>query len=113
MPDENVLFVILMTALVTAFTRALPFIFFRNRKQPAFLAVVERDFPPMVMLLLVIYCLKDVSLWTAPFGIPEMIGISVVAGMHIWKRNTLLSISAGTLLYMYLLRTGIDHTLLP
>ena len=56
------------------------------------------------MGMLVVYCLKDVTLTAAPFGIPEFIGCAIVALLHIWKRNTLLSIGAGTVCYMLLVQ---------
>lgn len=59
--------------------------------------------PYAIMGMLVVYCLKDVSLRGAPFGIPELLGCAVVAGLHIWKRNTLLSIGGGTVFYMLLM----------
>ncbi|WP_406661058.1 AzlD domain-containing protein [Methanolobus sp. ZRKC3] len=107
MLNDNIVTITLIATLVTVFTRALPFLFFRNRSQPAFLSVVERDFPAMIMLLLVIYSLKDISLWSAPFGIPEALCITVVASLHMWKRNALLSILAGTVLYMYFIQPGV------
>ncbi|WP_407356994.1 branched-chain amino acid transporter permease [Methanolobus sp. WCC5] len=105
MLNDDLLLVVLVTALITAFTRALPFLFFTNRRQPEYLKVIERDFPPMIMVLLVFYCLKDVAWDLAPFGIPEILCILIVAGLHIWKNNALLSIFAGTILYMYLIRS--------
>ena len=56
------------------------------------------------MGLLVIYCLKGVSLTAAPYGIPELIGVAVTAALHLWRRNTPLSIAAGTLVYMVLVQ---------
>ena len=56
------------------------------------------------MGLLVIYCLKGVTLTTAPYGIPELIGVAVTAALHLWRRNTLLSIAAGTVVYMVLVQ---------
>ena len=56
------------------------------------------------MGMLVVYCLKGVDLTAAPFGIPEAIGCAIVAGLHVWKRNTLLSIGAGTVCYMLLVQ---------
>jgi branched-subunit amino acid transport protein AzlD len=103
----DIVWIIIVTALITVFTRALPFIFFRNMKQPKFLRVIERDFPSMIMLLLVIYCLKDVSWSVVPFGIPEIVGIVIVAVLHLWKGNALLSIFTGTIVYMYLVQSGI------
>jgi len=56
------------------------------------------------MGMLVVYCMKDVSLIRAPFGIPELLGCAIVALLHIWKRNTLLSIGAGTVAYMLMIQ---------
>ena len=56
------------------------------------------------MGMLVVYCLKDVTLAAAPFGIPEFLGCAVVALLHIWKRSTLLSIGVGTVVYMLLVQ---------
>ena len=60
--------------------------------------------PYAIMGMLVVYCLKDVSFTSAPFGIPEFLSCAVVAGLHIWKRNTLLSIGGGTVFYMLLVQ---------
>ena len=56
------------------------------------------------MGMLVVYCLKDVTVTAAPFGLPEFLGCAVVAGLHTWKRSTLLSIGGGTLCYMLLIQ---------
>ena len=60
--------------------------------------------PCAVMGMLVVYCLKDVAFLQAPFGLPELIGIVVVALLHLWKRNSLLSIGVGTVAYMLLVQ---------
>lgn len=65
---------------------------------------IEKNLPPMILLLLVIYCLKDVQWIAAPYGIPELFSIGIVAGLHFWKRNAMLSIFIGTLLYMALVQ---------
>ena len=56
------------------------------------------------MGMLVVYCLKGISLTAAPFGIPQLLGCAIVAGLHVWKRNTLLSIGLGTVVYMLLVQ---------
>jgi branched-subunit amino acid transport protein AzlD len=56
------------------------------------------------MGLLVVYCLRGISLTAAPYGIPELIGVAVTASLHLWRRNTLLSIAAGTVVYMVLVQ---------
>ena len=60
--------------------------------------------PFAIMGMLVVYCLKDVSLTATPFGIPEALGCLIVAALHIWKRNTLLSIAAATISYMLMVQ---------
>jgi len=80
---------------------------FSSREPPAILSTIEKNLPPMILLLLVIYCLKDVQWFTAPYGIPELFTIGVVAGLHFWKRNAMLSIFAGTGLYMALVQFNV------
>lgn len=96
---------IALIALVTAGLRFLPFLIFgENRKTPTLVTYLGQVLPHAIMGMLVVYCLKGVRLTTSPFGIPELIGCAVVALLHIWKRNTLLSIGAGTLCYMLLIQ---------
>ena len=97
--------IIAVAALVTVALRFLPFLIFgENRKTPPLVAYLGQVLPYAIMGMLVVYCLKDVTLSAAPFGIPEAIGCMVVALLHIWKRNTLLSIGAGTVCYMLLVQ---------
>lgn len=105
MPDLHAALMIAVIALVTAALRFLPFwIFGENRQTPPLVTHLSRVLPYAIMGMLVVYCLKGVSLTSAPFGIPEAIGCAVVSGLHIWKRNTLLSIGAGTVCYMLLVQ---------
>ena len=92
-------------ALVTAGLRFLPFLIFREGTVlPKWLTYLSKVLPHAIMGMLVIYCLKDISLTAAPFGIPQLLGCAAVAGLHIWKRNTLFSIGGGTVLYMLLIQ---------
>lgn len=92
---------ILIIALVTFGTRVLPFIFFGNGKPtPKYIVYIGNYLPPAVIAMLIIYCLKNINVIVFPFGIPEVIGISAVAFLHIWKRNNLISILGGTAVYM-------------
>lgn len=96
---------IAVVALVTIALRFLPFLVFgENRRTPPLIAYLGQVLPYAIMGMLVVYCLKDVTLTTAPFGIPELIGCAAVALLHLWKRNTLLSIGAGTVCYMLLVQ---------
>ena len=105
MPDIHSLLLVAVVALVTILLRFLPFwIFGENRATPPLIAHLGRVLPYSVMGMLVVYCLKDVTLTAAPFGIPEAIGCALVALLHFWKRNTLLSIGAGTVCYMLLVQ---------
>ena len=101
---HNFLMLVVMVVM-TAATRFLPFIIFNGkRKTPPLVEHLGKVLPCAIMGMLVVYCLKDVSLTSAPFGLPELIGIAVVALFHIWKRNSLLSIGVGTVCYMLLVQ---------
>lgn len=105
MPDLHSALLIAVMVLVTAGLRFLPFLIFgENWKTPPLVAYLGQVLPFAIMGMLVVYCLKDVSFTAAPFGIPEIVGCAVVTLLHIWKRNTLLSIGAGTLCYMLLVQ---------
>ena len=94
-----------IVALVTAFLRFLPFLIFgENRTTPPLIAYLGKVLPFAIMGMLVVYCLKDVRFRSGSFGIPEILGCVVVALLHVWKRNTLLSIGAGTVCYMLLVQ---------
>ena len=99
--------ILLITAavLVTMATRFIPFLIFgEKRKTPAIIEYLGTVLPCAIMGMLVVYCLKDISLFTAPFGLPELISCVVVAALHVWKRNSLLSIGGGTVCYMLLVQ---------
>ena len=105
MNNTYTLLAVIITTVITAALRFAPFLIFgRGRKTSPILEYMGKVLPFAIMGMLVVYCLKDVSLIDVPFGIPEAIGCAVVAGLHIWKRNTLLSIGAGTVCYMLLLQ---------
>lgn len=105
MNAEKTFLLILVMGLVTFCIRALPFwAFSGTRRQPAAVVYLGRVLPPAMMAMLIIYCLKNVSLFVMPFGIPEALGIAVVVLLHLWKKNTLLSIGGGTVCYMVLVQ---------
>ena len=96
---------ILAVAAGTQLTRWLPFLLFpENKEPPAIVTYLGRVLPAATMGLLVVYCLKGVSWTSAPHGIPELISVAVVAVLHRWKGNVLLSIAGGTVLYMVLVQ---------
>lgn len=89
-------------ALVTAALRFAPFLFLAGRKTPAAVSYLGRVLPYAVMGMLVVYCLRNVSLLSAPFGLPELLACLCVVSLHLWRRNTMLSIIGGTAVYMLL-----------
>lgn len=91
-----------LMGLVILSTRALPFLLFSRRDPPRIVRFIERFIPPMVMAVLVVYCLKDIQ-WTAwPSGIAELLALAVVTVLHLWKKNAMLSIFGGTAFFMLL-----------
>ena len=90
-------------ALMTMILRFLPFVAFR-REIPPYVSYLGEVLPPAIIGMLVVYCLKDTSILAAPYGIPELIAVLTVVILHIWKRNNLISIGVGTVLYMVLIQ---------
>lgn len=94
-----------MVILGTMLTRFLPFLIFpAGKPTPNYIRYLGTVLPSAVFGLLVVYCLKNVSLCAGSHGIPELISISIVIGLHVWKRQMLLSIAGGTLCYMLLVQ---------
>ena len=92
-------------ALTTAATRALPFLLFPDHKEtPRYVQYLGRVLPFTIIGMLVVYCLRSTTVTAFPFGLPELIALAVIAALHIWKKNTLLSIGAGTVAYMLLVQ---------
>ncbi len=90
---------------VTILLRFLPFLIFREgRKIPAYVSYLGNVLPQAIIGMLVIYCLKDTALTQSPYGLPELLAGSAVAGLQIWRRNSLISILSGTVIYMVLIR---------
>lgn len=96
---------ILMVVLGTMLTRFLPFIVFpAGKPTPKYIKYLGQVLAGSVFGLLVIYCLKNVSLFTGSHAIPELISIALVIALHFWKRQMLLSIAGGTICYMLLVQ---------
>lgn len=92
-------------AAVTALTRFLPFIVFPDGvKRPKVITYLGTVLPYAIIGMLVVYCFKDVSFVSAPHGIPELLAGALVAALHVWKRNTLLSVFGGVAFYMILIQ---------
>ena len=96
---------IAVMAGVTFLTRFLPFLLFdRGGKPPRIVLYLGRVLPPAIIMMLIIYCLRDVSLLQGSHGLPELMAIAVTVGLHLWKRQMLLSIAGGTICYMLLVQ---------
>ncbi len=98
------LLIVAVMAGVTAIIRFLPFFIFRGKNTPSFLLYLGQVLPQATIGMLIIFCLKNVSFLGWSFGLPELICIALTAILHFWKRNTLLSILAGTISYMLLVQ---------
>lgn len=97
--------IILVVAITTFSTRVVPFLVFPKGKEiPSIIQYLGKVLTPAVIGMLVVYCLKGTRILATPHGIPELIAVVTVAVLHIWKRNNLLSIGVGTVLYMVLIQ---------
>ena len=94
---------IAVMAIVTILLRFLPFLVFR-KQVPPYISYLGKVLPAAIIGMLVIYCFKDTTLTAQPFGIPELIAAACVVGMQVWKRNSLISILTGTVVYMLLVQ---------
>lgn len=91
--------------LATMLTRFLPFmVFLPGKPTPRYVRYLGRHLPLAVFALLVVYCLRHVNLLEGSHGLPEFIGIAVTVAIHLWKRQMLLSIAGGTVVYMILVQ---------
>ena len=96
---------ILIIILGTMLTRFLPFLLFpAGKPTPRLIHDLGTVLPGAVFGLLVVYCLKNVSFVAGNHGIPELVSIALVVALHLWKRQMLLSIAGGTVLYMLLVQ---------
>ncbi len=96
---------IAILALGTMATRFLPFLIFRdNKPTPRYIQSLGKALPAAIFGMLVVYCLKNVNVLAYSYGLPELIAILVTVALHLWKRQTLLSIAGGTVCYMLLVQ---------
>ena len=96
-------YIVLISGAITAMLRFLPFLVF-EKKQPKFILYLGLVLPYAVMTMLVVYCLKGVNIFSGSHGLPEALSCLAVMILHIWRRNTLLSVITGTALYMFLVQ---------
>lgn len=105
MSTTQKIIIIAVVSLGTLLTRFVPFLLFPPGKPtPKYIQYLGRVLPSAVFGLLVIYCLKNVSIFSGSRGIPELLALAVTVGLHLWKKQMLLSIAGGTIFYMLLVQ---------
>lgn len=99
------LLIVVVMAVFTALTRFLPFLAFpEGRKRPKVITYLGTVLPYALIGMLVVYCFKSVSVFAYPYCIPELLAVVLVTVLHIWKRNTLISVFGGVIFYMVLVQ---------
>lgn len=97
---------IVVTTIVTCLTRALPYLAFSGKRElPAWVKWLGDTLPPAIMIILVVYCMRNTNFTAFPFGMAELVSIVVTVVVHLRKRSTFLSMIVGTACYMILIRT--------
>ena len=98
---------LLVVGLATAFVRAVPYLLFGGKRAlPETVSFLGDYLPPAIMVILVVYCLRNINFAVYPHGLAEFISVAVTGTMQYWKKNIILSIIAGTACYMLLIRTA-------
>ena len=101
--NMNAAILIAAMSITTILLRFLPFLVFK-KETPPYISYLGKVLPPAIIGMLVIYCLKDVTPTVSPYGIPELIAAACVVILQVWKRNSLISILTGTVIYMILVQ---------
>ena len=105
MTFKYLIITVLIIFTVNIIMRFAPFIAFPdNKPTPGFIKYIGKVLPASVFSLLIVYCLKNVNLFDGSHGLPELICIAVTAALQLWKKQMLISISVGTVLYMILVQ---------
>ena len=108
---DNTAYILAFIAVATAATfatRVIPFLFLSRHHEHPLLLHIGRYLPAAVMALLVVVFLIQSASWKAPaFGIDALLPCAVVIALHLWRRNALLSIVAGTAVYMVIQQSGL------
>lgn len=99
---EQSVAIIVVTAIFTFITRLIPFAIFGNRPVPQVVNYLGKALPPAVIIILIVYSIKDTNFTQFPSLLPQLIAIGIVIVLHLWRKNNLLSIGGGTICYMIL-----------
>ena len=102
---RHAMIIMIVMGLMTLATRILPVLIFgRSEKVPDFILYLGKVVPFTAMGLLIVYCLRDVSVFSGSHAIPEILALAVVAASYLWKKNSILSVVVGTIVYMFLVQ---------
>ena len=101
---NQILIATIVSAAVIFATRAFPFVLFSKKDPPQIIRFIEKYIPPMIMAILLVYCMKDVNFVKSPFGLPQTLSLALTIILHLWKNNSMLSIFGGTIAFMVLQR---------
>jgi len=104
MKSEYLYLAILIMAVANFLTRVFPFLFFIKREPPHIILFIERNFPPIIMTILIFYTLGSIDFSKAPHGLNELLSIFFTAFLHYRFNNYLVSIFGGTIFYMFLVQ---------
>jgi len=104
MINYEIYIAIAIMAGVNLFTRAFPFIFFKNHEPPSAILYIEKYFPAVIMTILILYSLKDINFDVTPYGLKEIGSVLFTAVLHLSLKNYLVSIFGGTIFYMGLVQ---------
>lgn len=99
------LLIILVLAVLTFGARIFPFLLFGGgKKVPALVTYLGGALPPAVMILLIVYCIRNVDFLVFPYGIPELSGIALAFLLYKVTKNNLIAMICATALFMVLIR---------
>lgn len=102
---EKSILIIAIVSIVTLLLRLIPFIIFNGKKEvPKIITYLSNVLPFSIMAMLVVYCYKEIYILSTPYGITELFAGVTVVLVHLWKKNTLISIIIGTVFYMILIQ---------
>jgi branched-subunit amino acid transport protein AzlD len=104
MSESDLLLSIAVISIANFITRVFPFLFFSKKEPPAIIVFVEKNFPPIIMTILIFYTLGKIDFTIAPYGIKEILSMVITAILHIRFNNYLISIFIGTISYMIMVQ---------
>lgn len=98
--------VMTVVAVMTWLTRGMPYLMFGGKRNlPKIISYLSRVFPAAIMIILLLYCLRNIKFTSFPYGLAELTSVALVMLVQLWKKNTFLSVTVGTACYMILIRT--------